>query len=147
MILQRTVIDTLNKTHAFARSVAKKIMCGDVILLQGPLGSGKSSICREIIRFFIPQITHIPSPTFTIANTYTFCDYTFWHMDLYRIKTYAELCAVGFEEVLNSEAILCVEWPELVLRHIPKTKKKRVFLVTLQTSPQRTAILTSIKTP
>lgn len=81
------------------------------ILLNGDLGAGKTTFARGFIRCLMPHENEIPSPTYSIVQTYTSKQLTILHSDLYRISSVEELDELGlFEE--TSERILLVEWPE-----------------------------------
>lgn len=96
----------------FAQTLAPQLIQGDVLFLNGPLGVGKSTFARSLIRFMAkdPHLT-VPSPTFTLVQTYATKPYPLWHFDLYRIKDPQELFELGYEEAL-ALGILLIEWPE-----------------------------------
>ncbi len=104
-----------NETIEVATSFATLLNTGDIILLKGDLGMGKSVFSRAIIRHLTksPDL-NVPSPTFTLVQTYDTTDPktgTLWHFDLYRLKSPEELYEIGWEDALTSGVIL-VEWPE-----------------------------------
>ena len=102
-------------TDGLARLVAEHLAPGDVILLSGPLGAGKSHFCRQVIRRMqalggVPE-EEVPSPTFTLVQTYEtgICDV--WHADLYRLEDERDLVELGLEDAFR-EAVCLVEWPD-----------------------------------
>ncbi|MFA7277219.1 MAG: tRNA (adenosine(37)-N6)-threonylcarbamoyltransferase complex ATPase subunit type 1 TsaE [Pseudobdellovibrionaceae bacterium] len=99
-------------TSAAAARFAAEIRPRDIILLQGDLGMGKSVFARALIRTLCgnPDM-EVPSPTFTLVQTYESARGTIWHFDLYRLKDPEELYEIGWEEALTG-GILLIEWPE-----------------------------------
>ena len=119
----------MNKTHAknendteiFAKKIAKTIKNGDVLCIFGNLGAGKTVFAREIIRFLSKNINlEVPSPTFTLVQTYETDIAPIFHFDLYRIEDPEELFELGWEEAL-SEGISIIEWPEKAGHYLPST--------------------------
>lgn len=96
----------------WAQALAPQLIQGDVLFLNGPLGVGKSTFARALIRSLAkdPNLT-VPSPTFTLVQTYHTKPYPLWHFDLYRLKDPMELFELGYEEAL-ALGILVIEWPE-----------------------------------
>lgn len=101
-----------NHTHRLGRSMAMALCAGDTVCVSGPLGAGKSEICRAIIRGLSddPQL-EVPSPSYTLVNVYDHPDCEIWHADLYRIGDESEIEEIGLDDAV-SHAILLVEWPE-----------------------------------
>lgn len=98
---------------ALARRLARLIGAGDVIALHGPLGAGKTSFCRALIRASTGQPDEeVPSPTFTLAQPYESAGgLTIWHFDLYRLDEPEEALELGIEDAFIDCASL-IEWPE-----------------------------------
>jgi len=108
--------ETIKAAAAFAATLKPR----DIILLNGNLGMGKSVFSRAVIR----AITHnpeldVPSPTFTLAQTYDTPLGDIWHFDLYRLKDPEELYEIGWEDALSSGIVL-VEWPDRLDYLTPK---------------------------
>ena len=96
----------------FAANMAAKLQTGDVLLLEGPLGVGKTSFTRALIRSVMNDDTlDVQSPTFPICLTYETSDITIWHYDLYRLQDNADLSDLGWDEA-RKNGITIVEWPE-----------------------------------
>lgn len=104
-------IKSLEETIALATALAKIARRGDVITLQGDLGAGKSAFARAFIKAIVGQETVVPSPTFTILESYEGPDYMLSHMDLYRLESPEELQEIGFDEALI-HGVCLIEWPE-----------------------------------
>lgn len=100
-----------------AKNFAKKIKPGDVILLNGDLGSGKTFLVKYICKEF--GIDNISSPSFAIVNEYH-NKKNFVHFDFYRIKKVEELYDIGFHEYLSGENIVFIEWSNRFLDILPK---------------------------
>ncbi|MFA5592912.1 MAG: tRNA (adenosine(37)-N6)-threonylcarbamoyltransferase complex ATPase subunit type 1 TsaE [Micavibrio sp.] len=104
---------------ALAARTARKAAAGDCFLLHGPLGAGKSAFARAFIRELCGDDTDVPSPTFTLVQTYdahgggpdSGHDGTIWHFDLYRLDAPEEIFEIGWEEA-QADGITLVEWPE-----------------------------------
>lgn len=111
---------SLKSTEKIANKISKLLKKGDIVLLEGDLGAGKSVIVRFILQSLGVK-NKITSPTFTIVNDYHAGDLHFYHLDLYRIEDETELENIGFENVIDdNEAIKFVEWPSKIGSLFPK---------------------------
>ena len=102
------------ETVSFARELAGELVSGDIMLLHGDLGMGKTVLARALIRCLCgDNDIEVPSPTFTLVQTYDADVGGIWHFDLYRLCNPEEVYEIGWEEALNKGAgIALVEWPE-----------------------------------
>ncbi len=98
-------------TTALGRLVAPHLKPGDVVYLHGDLGMGKSSLARSIIRTLTNPSQDVPSPTFTLIQTYDTDRFELLHLDLYRLKTPDEAYELGLDDA-QSHAVLVIEWPD-----------------------------------
>lgn len=99
------------ETTQIARALAPALQPGDVVLLKGPIGAGKSHFARSAIQCVMTEPEDIPSPTYTIVQTYLTPRAEVWHADLYRLTDAGELHELGLWTAFD-EAISFVEWPE-----------------------------------
>ena len=107
-------------TAELGATLAARLRPGDVVGLQGELGSGKTTLARAILRAAAgdPGLI-VPSPTFTLVEVYETPRGTFWHFDLYRLETPEQVFELGWEEAL-AEGIVLIEWPQRLGDLLPK---------------------------
>jgi len=135
-------MDLLSKTEAdtegFARSIAAQLQPGDTLFLQGNLGMGKSVFARALIRAICRDADlDVPSPTFTLVQTYENPVATLWHFDLYRIEDPEEIWELGWEEA-RSNGIIVLEWPERLGKALaPADRLELRFSASSQSPGQR----------
>ncbi len=113
---QNTITLQLTKpeqTDALGASLAEISRAGDCILLQGQIGAGKSALARAFIRHRFGQDTDVPSPTFTLVQTYEDKDVDIWHADLYRLSDPQEAVELGLIDAFEL-SICLIEWPEIL---------------------------------
>ncbi|MFD1195159.1 tRNA (adenosine(37)-N6)-threonylcarbamoyltransferase complex ATPase subunit type 1 TsaE [Seohaeicola saemankumensis] len=107
----RITLSSPDQTAAFAARLGAHLQPGDVLLLDGPIGAGKTHFARSLIqsRMDIPE--DVPSPTFTLVQTYETATCEIWHADLYRLSLPDEVVELGLTEAFDT-AICLVEWPD-----------------------------------
>lgn len=97
-------------TEALGRALAPHLAAGEAVLLYGPLGAGKSTLARALIRALTTPDEEVPSPTFTLVQYYD-AEPPLAHFDLYRLDRPEEVREIGLVEALDDGAVL-IEWPE-----------------------------------
>ena len=112
-------------TIDFAEKFAKKLKVGDIIVLSGELGSGKTKFVQGVLKHFGLE-DEISSPTFTIVNEYNAGEINIYHFDIYRLEDSDEFYAMGGDE-LFSTGICLIEWGEMIEDILPKPYTKITF--------------------
>ena len=102
--------DDAATTH-LGTALAQRVGPGSVLLLSGPVGAGKSHFARALIRARIGAEIEVPSPTFTLVQTYEAEGGDLWHADLYRLSHPDEVIELGLEAAFDT-AICLIEWPD-----------------------------------
>lgn len=115
--------DTANLAHKL-KPLLKK---GDIIALYGTLGVGKTAFTRALIQSEIPD-EEVPSPTFTLVQTYTLNEGELFHFDLYRLETPEEVYELGIEDAF-SDGISLIEWPEKMGYILPYKKILKIEII------------------
>ena len=98
-------------TAALGRSIGAVLAPGDTLLLQGPVGAGKTHFARSLIQSILLTPEDVPSPTFPLVQTYVTSRGPLWHTDLYRLSDSSEIEELGLSEAFET-AICLVEWPD-----------------------------------
>ncbi|WP_333712143.1 tRNA (adenosine(37)-N6)-threonylcarbamoyltransferase complex ATPase subunit type 1 TsaE [Yoonia sp.] len=109
-ILTRQISDE-TAMAAFAARLAPQIGIGDTLLLSGSIGAGKSAFARGFIRAKLGRAEDVPSPTFTLVQTYDTAEGEIWHCDLYRLTHPDEALELGLDAAFET-AICLIEWPD-----------------------------------
>jgi len=106
-------LPTEQDTKDLAHAILPFVAAGDHIFLTGDLGAGKSTFARALIQGKMAKfgyIEDVPSPSFTLVQTYEFEDLDIWHIDLYRLEN-TELEELGLPEAVE-ETLMIIEWPD-----------------------------------
>lgn len=106
-------IDIADETEmtALAVAIGGVLRAGDTLFLQGEVGAGKSYFARALIQSGQSQPTEVPSPTYTLVQTYDLVHGTVWHADLYRLSGSDEALELGLLDAMD-DAICLIEWPD-----------------------------------
>jgi len=99
-------------------AVATTLCVGEAVCLSGSLGAGKSTLARALIRALTTPEEEVPSPTFTLVQTYDAAGFALAHFDLYRLSDPDEIYELGLEEALDGGAAI-IEWPERLEGRLP----------------------------
>lgn len=89
-------------------------------IINGPMGSGKTTFTKEICKVFGVEDT-VSSPTFSIVNEYLGANHSVYHFDFYRIKSLTEVYDIGYEDYFYGDGICIVEWAEKVQSLLPES--------------------------
>lgn len=113
------------ETKQIAMKIASKLNIGDVLVLTGDLGSGKTKFTEGILDYF-GFSGEISSPTFTIVNEHTSDKINVYHFDVYRLEDSDEFLAIGGDEYFE-KGISIIEWGEIIEDVLPKNAIKIEF--------------------
>ncbi len=125
-------------TARLGAAIAQALRPGDAVCLFGPLGAGKSTLARGLIRALTHPDEEVPSPTFTLVQTYEAGAMTIAHFDLYRLARASEIDELGLDEALD-DGVAVIEWPERLEGRLPPD---RLDIVIAPDGDGRTATLT-----
>lgn len=109
---------TEDETTRFGQVLAQSLTPGDVVLLEGSIGAGKTHLARAVIRALTHPAEEVPSPTFTLVQTYDTRAGALWHADLYRLSHPDEVWELGLDDAFAS-AISLIEWPDRLGAQLP----------------------------
>lgn len=124
-------VHSAEETAQLARTIAPVLKSGDCLLLEGPIGAGKTHFARALIQSVLLEPEDVPSPTFTLVQSYDTVLGGLWHCDLYRLSHSEEAYELGLEEALES-AICLIEWPDRLESAQPDTALTLRFALTGQ---------------
>jgi len=105
-------------TAALAGALAPVLEAGTTIHLSGDLGSGKTAFTRALLRA-LGHTGRARSPTFTLVEPYNLSRFNLYHFDFYRLSTYRAWLDAGFDEYLDGQAVVVIEWPEMAGDTLP----------------------------
>lgn len=118
----QVVTGSAEETRILGASLSPLLLPGDVISLTGDLGAGKTCFVQGLA-LALGARGHVTSPSFTIVHEYE-ARYPIVHLDVYRLDSFQEVLDLGFEEFLNPQAILLIEWGDAIEPLLPRTHLK-----------------------
>jgi N-acetylmuramate 1-kinase len=136
MVQYRLPLENQAATERLAADVANALEPGDVVTLSGDLGAGKTTFARALIRKLAsdPALA-VPSPTFTLMQTYALPRFTLVHADLYRLASPDEWLELGLEDEAEG-GVLMIEWPDRGGHHLPADRIDLAFRLLPQSSAE-----------
>jgi tRNA threonylcarbamoyladenosine biosynthesis protein TsaE len=135
-------IENEKGTEKLAAAIAPLLKKGDVITLRGGLGAGKTAFARALIQSLAGRPEEVPSPTFTLVQTYDLPRISIWHFDLYRLEEEEkDILELGWDEARRSGACL-VEWPDRLGKLLPKDHLDIDIFIDKHSENSRTVRLT-----
>jgi tRNA threonylcarbamoyladenosine biosynthesis protein TsaE len=105
-------------TARLGAAIAAGLRPGEAVCLSGPLGAGKSTLARALVRALTTPAEEVPSPTFTLVQFYEGARLKVAHFDLYRLSSPDEAYEIGLDEALDDGAAV-IEWPERLAGRLP----------------------------
>lgn len=123
--MREVISHSPEETIEIGKNIAKNLKKGDVIVLTGDLGSGKTKLTEGILTYFGLE-KEISSPTFTIVNEYYAENLNIFHFDVYRLEEAEEFSAIGGEEYFEKGACI-IEWGEMIETMLPKAYTQITF--------------------
>lgn len=112
------ILDDEAATARLGIAIAAKLRSGEAVCLWGPLGAGKSTLARALVRALTMADEEVPSPTFTLVQFYQGAHLSVAHFDLYRLSHADEAYEIGLDEALDVGAVV-IEWPERLDGQLP----------------------------
>ena len=116
------------ETALVAEQLAPLLKKGDIVLLNGTLGVGKTTFVRALIQHLLKTEVDVPSPTYTLLQMYDTPNFTVYHFDFYRLKSPEEAYEVGIEDAF-SDGVSLIEWPDKVASLLPNKCKAITFQI------------------
>jgi tRNA threonylcarbamoyladenosine biosynthesis protein TsaE len=123
--MQKIILNSEKETIELGKKIASHLKIGDVLVLTGELGSGKTKLAEGILSFFGLD-DEISSPTFTIVNEYETEKFPIYHFDVYRLDGVDEFLAIGGDEYFE-KGVSIIEWGETIEEILPKHYTKIEF--------------------
>jgi tRNA threonylcarbamoyladenosine biosynthesis protein TsaE len=108
-----------DETTQLGRQLSAELKPGNIVLLRGDLGAGKTTLVKGIAEGFrAAEAERVTSPTFTLIHEYRGPELTLYHIDLYRIDTQRELDTLALDDLMDGSSILLIEWGEKFQRFV-----------------------------
>lgn len=140
--MKKIISNSEEETKLIGRKFAKDLKKGDVIVLTGDLGSGKTKFTEGVLQFFGLE-NEISSPTFNIVNEYVNRDVNVYHFDVYRLEDEDEFYAIGGEEYFE-KGICLIEWGEMIESALPNKYIQISFSRNLEDETVREIVIEEI---
>ena len=128
--MEEIISNSPEETIEYGKRIAAELKKGDIIVLTGELGSGKTKLTEGILTYFGLE-KEISSPTFTIVNEYNTENLNIYHFDVYRLEELEEFTAIGGEEYFEKGACI-IEWGEMIEDLLPQEYTKITFSRSLE---------------
>jgi tRNA threonylcarbamoyladenosine biosynthesis protein TsaE len=135
--LEKILFESPEATFQWGLDFGRKLSLGSILLLQGELGAGKTTLTKAIVHGALGIDTdEVTSPTFAYLNIYSTPTKVFYHFDLYRIKSEDDFLSLGFDEYFQAGGICCFEWPERIASLILRSERinpeiQQIFKISL----------------
>jgi len=117
-----------DETAALAQTLATTLRRGDIVLLSGNLGAGKTAFVRGLAAGLGIDPESVSSPTFTLVHEYGGGRLKLYHVDLYRLKK-AATDDLGLEEMGANDGVLAIEWPDRLAHALPQARLVRIEII------------------
>ena len=141
--MEEIISNSPEETWEIGKKIASNLKKGDVIVLTGDLGSGKTKLTEGILTYFGLE-KEISSPTFTIVNEYYTENLNIYHFDVYRLEEEEEFSAIGGEEYFEKGAVI-IEWGEMIESLLPKSYLQITFTRDLENENLRKLVFEKIE--
>lgn len=141
--MQEIILNSEEETIEFGKIIAENLKVGDVIVLTGDLGSGKTKLTEGILTYYGLQ-NEISSPTFTIVNEYQTENFPIYHFDVYRLSDSDEFLSIGGDEYFE-KGVSIIEWGEIIEDVLPEKYTKIIFSRDVENENKRIILIENIK--
>ena len=108
--MEDIIVTSESEMLALGARLGRALRAGDTVALIGDLGAGKTTLARGLVQSVLPHET-VPSPTYTLVQTYEVPGFTLWHCDLYRLEHPDEAYELGLMDAMGEDVCL-LEWPD-----------------------------------
>lgn len=112
-------IMTFEEINEFAKKLANYVKPGDLVALIGDLGTGKTTFSQNFAKEF-GVTENLKSPTFNYVLEYFSGKFPLYHFDVYRLSNPEEIYEIGYEDYLNGDGVLLIEWANIIESELPK---------------------------